>query len=719
LRFENLRFESLIMKILSFFLGFFLFFNICFAQQKQVLVKDTTDSNSIVHKIQTIQELEVRSKMAAANIKSGSGGLVIDVAELRKLPNIVGDADPYKALQFMGGISQAGDASANMNVRGGNNDQNLVILNGTYIQNPTHVLGLFSVFNPDLIDQMRFYKTGIPAEYGGRLSSVIDIKNFSNIPENMHVDGSVGLISSRLALKVPLSDNFSFYASQRGSYIGTFVVPILVKAGINKKLAQNDFEFSDTNAGFNYRITSRTKLSGHFYSGNDRISISESAKYALENNNSKWGNRVAGIQLQHIFSEKLSMTHALNSSEFYMQSGVNWLTNSYSLRSNNSVLSYKSDFLYQLKNHTFKGGLEASFNETLPAIIRLSMVDNSSDIPTQVHKSTELAIYVRDEFEYKSLLVNVGLRTGIQQTIQNELLINEITNENPIHFGFEPRLFSRWLINQQSSVKLSASRHVQYFNRVPVLNFGVPLEIFVPASASIKPASVWHFSGGYFRNFNKNSYECSAELYYKSFRNLIEFGGNLNDLFASEKLYESLYQGKGWAYGAEFMAKKNVGSLTGWINYTLGWNIRQFDEINEGKPFAATTDRRHDLTAVLMYQLNSRWNVSATYSYATGSRLNLPRSWFVIDNKVVLEYSNYNAFKMPDYHRLDVSANYKLKSFWNIQSELNFSVFNVYNRANPFQVYFNTFNVSNSVDFKIKMSYLLPVLPSISWTFHL
>jgi hypothetical protein len=707
------------MKRVGILFGLFCFINIIFAQQKQVLIKDTTDSNSIVNKVQTIKELEVRSKMAAANIKLGSGGLVIDVAELRKLPNIVGDADPFKALQYMGGISQAGDASANMNVRGGNNDQNLILLNGCNIQNPTHVLGLFSVFNPDLMDQMRFYKTGIPAEYGGRLSSVIDVKNFSNIPDKVHIDGGVGLISSRLALKVPLSDKFSLYASQRGSYIGAFVVPMLIKAGINEKLAQNDFEFSDTNVGFNYRITSRTKLSGHFYSGNDRISITENAKFALDNNKSEWGNRVAGIQLQHIFSERFSMVHALNSSEFYMRSGVSWLANNYSLRSNNSALSYKSDFVYQFNNHTIKSGIEASFNKTLPAFIRLSTVDSSSEIPTNINKSVEMAVYMRDEIEYDNLLVNVGLRAGLQQQIQNGEVNNVLSNNIPKYTGLEPRLFSRWLINEQSSVKASASRHIQYFSRVPVLNFGVPLEIFVPASTSIKPASVWHFSGGYFRNFNNNSYECSAELYFKSFRNLIEFGGNMNDLFAADKIMEVMYQGKGWAYGAEFMVRKNVGNLTGWINYTLGWNYRQFDQINDGIAFAATTDRRHDLTAVLMYKLNNKWSISATYSYATGSRLNLPRSWFVIDNKVVLEYSKYNAFSMPDYHRLDVSANYKLKPFWNVKSELNFSVYNVYNRANPFQVYFQTTNIANSMDFKIKMSYLLPILPSISWTFHL
>jgi len=692
----------------------------CYTQTSHFLIKDTTDSNSIVNKVQAIRELEVRSKMATANIKSGSGGLVIDVNELRKLPNIVGDADPFKALQYMGGISQAGDASANMNVRGGNNDQNLVILNGCAIQNPTHVLGLFSVFNPDLIDLMRYYKTGIPAEYGGRLSSVIDIKNFSNIPQKVHVDGSVGFISSRLALKIPLSDKFSFYASQRGSYIGAFVIPMLIKVGINEKLAQNDFEFSDTNIGFNYALSSSTKLSGHFYTGNDRISISQSVKYSIDENNSRWGNRVVGLQLNHVFSEKFSMAHYLNATEFYLQSKVNWLTTDYSLNSLNRMLNYKTDFVYLHNRHTFKSGLEASYNQTLPSKIVQS--NNDVEVPNQsslFYRNTDVAWYVRDEWERGNLLLNIGLRVGAHIPTPKIATIGAEQDAKSIFYGgLEPRFFSRWMFDQRSSIKFSATRHFQYLSRVPVVNFGVPLELLVPASAVNKSSSLWHISGGYFRNIFENKWELSAEMYYKSFSNLLEYGGNLNDLFSEQELLSKMYTGRGWAYGAEFLVKKNAGRFTGWLSYTLGWNYRQFDNINQGKAYLATNDRRHDFSIIGMYKLSDRINFSATYVYATGSRLNLPRSWFVVDNKVVLEYKGYNSFQMPAYNRLDIAMNYKLKPFYKINSELNLAIYNVYNRANPFQVYYNTTNVANSMDFKIKMSYLIPILPSLSWTFH-
>lgn len=692
----------------------------CFAQQKQILINDTTDSNSPLLKVQEINEIEVRSKISVSNIKSGSTGAIIDVSELKKLPNIMGDADPFKSLQYMGGISQAGDASANMNVRGGNNDQNLVLLNGCNIQNPTHVLGLFSVFNPDLIDQMKYIKTGIPAEYGGRLSSVIDIKNFTSIPQKVKVDGSVGLISSRISLKVPLSEHFSFYASHRGSYIGTFAIPLLVKFGINPRLAQNKFEFSDTNIGINYAITPSTKFSAHFYTGNDTISISQNEKYSIDDNKSKWGNRVLGCQLNHVFSETFSMAHYMNITEFYLQSKINWLTNTYSLNSKNNALSYKSEFVYLLNRHVLKVGGEVSFNETLPTKIIKSGIDsNAVAMPTLYKKNADLALYARDEWEYGNLLVNIGVRAGVN--LHHPEFEWYVPNSNPnpkFYVGIEPRFFSRLMFDESSSSKLSISRHYQYFSRVPIVNFGVPLEIFVPTSATNKPSSLWHFSGGYFKNFNQNNWELSAEVYYKSFSNLLQFGGDFNDLFSETKMLDKMHSGIGWAYGTELMLKKNAGKFTGWVSYALGWNFRQFDDINQGKPFLATNDRRHDVSLIGLYKLNDKISFSATFVYATGGRLNLPRSWFIVDNKVILEYSKYNAFKMPDYNRLDISMNYKLKPFHKINSEVNVSIYNLYNRANPFEVYFSTTRENDNFNYKIKMSYLIPILPSISWTFH-
>jgi hypothetical protein len=693
------------------------------SQGEYRVLKDTTDSNSIVLKILSIREFEVNSRRLFSTVKSGSAGVSIDVKELKKLPNIMGDADPFKSLQYMGGMSQAGEASANMNIRGGDNDQNLILLNGSAIENPTHVLGLFSVFNPDLIDQIQYIKSGIPAEYGGRLSSVIDIKNFANNPSKIEIDGNIGLIASRLSFKSKLSKNLSVYAAHRLSYLSSLVMPMLIKFGIDPKMAQNNYEFSDSNLGFNLKLSSSTKLSGHFYSGTDLIKLTKNAEFSIDDNSSRWGNRAWGLQLTKLLSEKFSMSHSFNATRFNLLSELNWLTVPYNMNSEKSALNLKSDFLYLADSHKFKVGMDLSAGKLLPLDVKKSISDSLLN-PINYKTSTQASLYIRDEWESGPLLLNIGLRAGVYLTHPNSqlripLLLSDNKNLESLHSGLEPRIFGRWMLDNESSVKVSVSKHFQYSSRVKLINLGLPLEVFVSASNKIKPSSLWHFSGGYFKSFNQNSWEMSIEAYYKSFSNLIEYTGNMNNPFSDNNIEDKLESGIGYAYGTELSLRKNIGRFSGWLNYSLGWNYRQFESINNGLPFLASQDRRHDLSLIGLYSINEKLSLSATFVYATGSRLNLPRSWYIIDDKVVLEFSEYNSFKMPDYHRLDISLNYQLPNWRKLKSELNFSVYNFYNRANPFQISYSTRSDSGQYDYKIKMSYLIPILPSVSWTFHL
>lgn len=694
-----------------------------FAQEQYRILKDTTDSNSIVLSTQNIAEIEVSALQKLSNIKSGSTGIYIDVKELKKLPNIMGDADPFKSLQYMGGISQAGEASANMIVRGGENDQNQILLNGTAVENPTHVLGLFSVFNPDLIDQMRYIKSGIPAEYGGRLSSVIDIKNFVSAPEGTQIAGNVGLIASRLSIKSSLGDKLSVYAAHRRSYLGTIVIPLLVKLGIDPRLAQNNFEFYDTNLGFNFKLSTSTRISGHFYAGSDNIEVADKTRFSMNDNTSRWGNRVGGLQLNHIFSEKFSMVHYLNLTQFSLHSSMNWLATDFRVNSDKSIIQYKSDYTYIAGYNNLKAGFELSTGKLLPVAIQKMMADSGNAL-SKYSQSSDAALYIRNEWEYGSFLINAGLRAAIyvkhpDSFSQNLFRLREKNTIEQLYFGLEPRFFGRWLLNETASVKISATKHFQYTNRVQLVNLGLPIEIFVSASEKIKPSFLWHFSGGYFKTLNRNEWEFSAETYYKKFSNLLEFGANLNDLFVEQNIENLLYSGRGYAYGAEFMFKRNARKFSGWLNYTLGWNYRQFDDINNGIAYKATNDRRHDLSLIGFYNISKNLTLGATFVYATGSRLNLPRSWYIIDSNVVLEFSKYNSFTMPDYHRFDISLTYKLPPINKLQSELNFAIYNLYNRANPFQVYYSTSSENGKYDFNIKMAFLTPVLPSISWTFKL
>ncbi len=708
--------------IMRYLLTFFIlvFCTIGFAQTKYQVLKDTTDSSSIVHKIQEIPEVEIRSKNPLSHIKSSLGGVFIDIPTLKKLPSILGDSDPFKALQYMGGMSQAGDASANIHVRGGENDQNLILLNGIPMENPTHILGLFSVFNPDLIDQIQYIKSGIPAEYGGRLSSVIDVKNFINPPPSTELTGNLGIIASRLSLKSNIGDKFSYYAAARASYIQFAIIPLLLKLGIDPQLAQNGFEYYDINVGFNYNLGAGTKLSMHYYKGEDRVKVQALSQFAFEGNNSQWGNHIIGLQLSHLFSDKFSMLHYLNYSGFQVNSKMDWLANLYLINTDKSTYNYKSDYIFIANKHLLKAGIEASFGKQLPAIIK---TNDGMETDFQYNQSLTTSVYLRDEWEQGPLLLNAGLRTSLHHKFSQIDEIGESNLDEAYHaksyLGLEPRLFSRLMLSEESSLKLSVSKHFQYTNSVQLINFGLPLEIFMASSAQIKPASLWHFSGGYFRSIDNNNWEVSAEAYYKSFSNLLEFGGSLNDLFTVSNLEELMHSGIGYAYGTELMLRKNFGKFAGWMNYNLGWNYRQFSDINEGKRYLANNDRRHDLTLVGMYNLSPKLSLSASFSFATGNRLNLPRSWLIIDDKVVFEYDGYNAFRMPNYHRLDVSLSYKLPKWHQIDSELNFSIYNVYNRANPFEVHYSNKDAAHAYDYNFRMTYLTPILPSFSWTFQL
>ncbi len=695
---------------------------ITYAQQTYHILKDTTDSNSIVLKTQQIKEVDVRSRYPLSKIKSVSSGISVDVNELKKIPNLMGDSDPFKALQYMGGISQAGEASANMNVRGGDNDQNLILLNGSQVESPTHILGLFSIFNPELIDQMRYYKSGIPAEYGGRLSSVIDIRNNVQTPDKTEIAGNLGILASRISVKTSINKDVAVYAALRMSYLGAVVMPALVCLGIDPKLAQNNFEFYDTNLGFNYKLSAATRLSGHFYAGNDRLEVSSNSKFAIEDNTSSWGNRVGGVQLSHVFTPVFSMIHSFNVSNFNMATRLNWLNAPYNVNSDRTTYNYKSDFILIANNHNIKTGFDFMVANLLPFAFNKETND-TLNFSLKYNQFTNIALYFRDEWENGPLLINAGIRAGVHlkhpdRLYNTSMRIKDLMSTEKLYTAIEPRFFSRLMLNEASSLKISATKHFQFSNRVQLINLGLPVEIFVSASEWVKPSSLWHFSGGYFRSLNDNKWEFSVEAYYKSFANLLEYGGKLNDLMTEHNIERLLFRGRAYAYGSEFMLRKNFGNFTGWFNYTLGWNFRQFDDINNGLPYLANNDRRHDMSLIGIYQVNDKLTLNATYVYATGSRLNLPRSWYIVDGNVVLEYSKHNSFVMPDYHRLDLSLVYKLPVWNKLHSELNFSLYNVYNRANPFMVYYKTVADEGNFDYQIKMHYLIPILPSLSWTFR-
>jgi hypothetical protein len=699
------------------------------AQPILYLSSDSIMGQSIVDSTHQITEVEVTRQLKSNNILSGSSGLQIDMKTIKLLPNVIGESDPYKALQFLGGVSPSGEANSGLYVRGGNNDHNLILLNGALVQNPTHVLGMFSIFNPDIVEGMRFIKSGIPAEYGGRLSSVVDISSVNNITEKTSFAGSIGLISSRLAIKAPLNNKILAYASLRGSYINTLVLPALGLLGIDSTLTRNKYGFIDANAGLVYQVSNKTKVSAHLYYGFDNILIKELFSHNFSDNALFWNNKNASIKLNHLYNMRWYTNHHISYSGFNIESKIDWGNSLINMKSGIANLNYKADFGYTNENHHVKFGAEALYNIAKP-----QLVDTDSLFPVQIYDenntmhTAQFALFARDEFSVGPVLFNVGIRgnaqlhlgpyTDYMETEQKDYADREVVKT---YYGLEPRFFSRYLFpDRTSSVKTSISRHIQYINQIPVLPVGIPLDLQLPAGKYIKPQASWHFSSGYFKNFSNNQYESSIEVYYKTLENQLEMNKGFTGAFNNQMIEKNLLSGKGWAYGMELRFGKNSGNFKGWLTYNLAWSYRQFEELNKGMLFLARNDRRHDLSVVANYKLNNKWSFNALFVYATGNRLNLPLSWFILDNKVILEYGKYNAFEMPPFHRMDLSANRKLKPFKGINSEINFSVYNIYNRANPFQVFYGTskFYSDNNYNFKIGMSHLLPILPTVSWTFQ-
>ena len=694
-----------------------------YAGSNAICQEDTTKAD--INRIDSlvIEEINVKGQLSKSNLLSGSKGKILNLNEIKSIPNLLGDSDPFLIVKSLGGITQPVDGNSGIYVRGGNYDQNLILLNGTLIQSTSHVFGLFSVFNPDLIENIRFIKSGIPAEYGGRLSSVFEVNTTNSPVEHSKANGSIGIVASRLAFQTPINQQLSLYGSVRGSYLNSIVLPLVNLFLSDKTFTSNKYGYVDTNWGLIYSLSPKTKISTHYYYGNDNI------KWDLSTNASQWNNRTASIHLNHVFNKSWSMNHHLGYSEFNIGSDLAWGNSTFLLSSGTRNLTYKTDFFSIHKNHQIKFGTELGYYVSNPFVATTdTLIAIELNNEHNTFHTVQSSAYIRDEYSSGRFLINVGLRgnayqqlgpyTDYTQSSSGEFYKNGVVKS---YYNLEPRFFIRYLINKESSVKSSVSRHVQFLNQIPMLSVGIPYDLQIPASLYVKPQTSWHFSSGYYRNFDFNAYETSIEVYYKNFDNQLEFTSGLGGTFTNKMLEKSLLYGRGYAYGLEVSMHKTRGKFVGWCTYNLAWNIRQFDNLNHGEPFFACNDRRHNLSLVGIYQLNSKWSLSSMFILASGSRINIPTSWFIIDRKVVFEYEGYNAFKMPPYHRLDISANYKLNQSKKFRSDLTFSVYNTYNRANPYRIYTITKESISGIDIPnihLGMSYLLPIVPSISWSFH-
>ena len=715
-------------------------------QEKKIILNGDIRLNiDMGSSVQEIQEVLITGERKDANVESTDmGKQVLSVEVSKALPALFGEVDILKTLQLLPGIMAAGEGNTGFYVRGGGPDQNLVLLDDAVVYNTGHLFGFFSVFNSDAIKNTTVVKGGMSADYGGRISSVVDVQMKEGNMKKWNVEGGIGIISSRLTIQGPIKkDKCSFIVSARRTYIDLLMKPILKNIG-NGEFAGNSYYFYDINAKINYRISDRDRLYLSGYFGRDVFKFKDpSGVFSLD---FPWGNATATLRWNHLFSDKLFLNTMFIYNDFGFKAITGFQDVKFSLNSKVREASAKMDFDYSpILGHMMKFGMHYNFHIFTPYVASGSAGGVDFTTTNQANKyAHETAIYFLDDFEATNWLkINVGLRASLfnfmgpfSKTVFKDGraidTLNYKAGENiKTYWGVEPRLSMRFKTDKTSSIKLGLTMNNQYIHLVSSSTTTLPIDLWVPSTAVVKPQIGVQAAVGYFRNFKDDMIETSVELYYKHLWNQIEYGesavGNITIDVEDQFTY-----GKGFTTGAEFFVKKAKGKWTGWIGYTLAWTWRKFPEINNGNTFLARYDRRHDLSIVNMYEINKHWKVSATFVFATGQRTTLPVSFFVTEGQVHFIYGERNWYRLPAYHRLDLGFVYtilpKKKRKINFTSDISVSVYNAYNRQNPFFVFVDIKgNVggggnsndedSKAIGFKAKQVSLFPILPSITWNF--
>jgi len=730
------------------------------------LDKDIRLNVDLKPKVINAKEVEITAEKSDKNVSSTNVGSVkLDMEEIKKIPAFLGEVDVLKTIQLLPGVKSAGEGNAGFYVRGGGPDQNLILLDEAVVYNASHLLGFFSVFNGDAVKSVDLIKGGMPAQYGGRLASVLDISMKEGNNKAYHAQGGIGLISSRLTIEGPIKkDTGSFIISARRTYIDVLARPF-AKPG--SSLKHSGYYFYDLNAKVNYRLSDKDRIFASGYFGRDVMTFKDNAGgFSM---NTQWGNSTGVVRWNHLFNDKLFVNTSAILSDYNFTFGVGQSGFELKLFTGIRDWNAKVDFgYYPTIRHEIKFGANYVFHTFTPFSASAKQGAVTFDIKnTAKQYAHEAAFYLSDDFDVTDKLkIHAGLRYSyfIQVGPFDRYLKDPITGQTTqtVHYtknekvkqysGPEPRFNVRYELNTKSSIKASYTYNLQYIHLASLSAVTLPIDTWVPCSERVQPQKGNQVSLGYFRNFKDNTFETSVEIYYKDLQNQIEYkDGTIPGNDIGDNADNSFVFGKGHAYGAEFFVKKRIGKFNGWLGYTLSYTKRTFPDLNQGKEFYAKYDRRHDVSVVLSYDLSKKWTFSAIWVYSTGNAINVPISYYVIDGNITYEYGDRNSFRMPAYHRLDFSTTYTpdrkkhierrkqriikrfgladkvsvedvkipTKLFRDYETSWNFSVFNVYNRHNPYIVYFaNEGSITDgSLHITAKSVYLFPILPSVTWNF--
>jgi len=672
---------------------------------------------SLKSQSKVLNEVVVSSKKTNENITSAQTGLQkLDMKEINLLPVLFGEKDILKSIQLLPGIKSGGDGGGSVYVRGGAGDQNLLLLDEAPVYNSSHLLGFFSTFNSDALKDVSVYKGTEPAQYGGRLSSVMDVRMKEGNKQHYQAEGSIGLISSKLSVEGPIvKDKGSFFISGRRTYADMFLLA-------SPKYKGTSLYFYDLNMKANYKITNKdvVYLSGYF--GKDNLALKD--LFGIN-----WGNATGTLRWNHLFNSKLFSNTSFIVSNYNYNINVDFSGSDFTVKSNINDISIKQDLQYYLSNNnTIKFGFSSIYHNIMPGKVTGTSVTDKS---LQNQYSWENALFISDEWKvYKWLNLNAGLRysafsvlgAGDFYTLDDNKNVIDTTHYNSrkivkTYFNPEPRFNASFILNDASSVKIAYARNVQYLHLISNSSTGSPTDKWTSSDNNIKPETADQYSVGYFKNFNKDMFESSIEVYYKDMKNQIDYKDGADVLF-NEQLATQLLYGIGRAYGLEFYLKKNVGRFTGWISYTLSRTEKKIDGINNGDWYAAKQDKTHDISIVASYKISKKVTMSANWVYSTGSAVTFPSGKYYVNDQWVWLYTSRNGYRMPAYHRLDIGINIKLKERRHYSSELALGLYNAYGRENAYVVDFRE-DPDDATKTQAVQTALFKFVPSISWNFKL
>ncbi len=670
-----------------------------------------------------LQAVVVTAEPKDKNVsKTEMGTVTLAIETIKRLPVLFGEADVLKVIQLLPGV-KATEGSSGFYVRGGGIDQNLILLDEAVVYNPGHLLGFFSIFNADAIKNLTLIKGGMPAQYGGRLSSVVDIQMKEGNNQTFGAEGGIGLIASRLTLQGPIQKNkSSFIVSARRTYALDLAQPKINET----KFAGSNYYFYDMNFKANYQFSERDRVFFSAYFGRD-VFLFNSAERGF-NFRLPYGNATSTLRWNHVFNPKLFMNVSGIYNDYNFEAGGGQDVFKFKAYSGVRDFNGKVDFdYYPSVKHSIKFGVNYTFHRLTPNIVTASNADtvftNSNLIKPKF--ANEIAAYFGDDWKVSSALtLNLGVRLSAFQQLGpytstisgTDFPTNKVVTT---YTGLEPRLTGTYKFDAQSSVKFGVTATTQYLHLVSNSTSSFPSDIWVPSSEYIKPQRGVQYAAGLFRNFKENQWEASVEVYYKDLKNQIDYPESyVNN--ASNDIEKSFVFGKGQAYGAEFFLKKAKGRLNGWIGYTWSRTLRTFKDINEGNPYPSTYDRIHDVVVVANYQISRKWEASSNFTFATGNTFTPLKNLYTIDQKLRLEYGDRNSLRLPNYHRMDVGATYTPKpDAKGFKSSWTFSVYNVYNRWNPFFVQYDVQSsfekgTAKATAFAVT---LFPIIPSVTWNF--